>query len=511
MNVIEISQLSDEGLEEIKGCTLTYGHFSTIHPGHIRYLKHARDLGNRLIVAVIGDNGNEEYAFCSQERAEAVDLLGIADKVLILEGNELNQVLDKVEPSAIVLGSEYREKDYMKGLVKKLKTNGCKIYYHAGEINVTSAELFTNSEEKLIGKRIKDFKEACRRHNITREVLIESVRQLRGTKMIVIGDTIVDHYVACEALGMSAEAPVLVVKEVEGKEFIGGAAVVASHIKALGAECRLISVVGNDKTAKKVKDELKSQEINDSLITDNTRPTTYKKRYLVENQKLFRVSRLEDHKIDEEVENEIIEELNKVAEVSDGIIVSDFVYGVITERILHEIKKLASKYNLKLFGDVQCSSQVGLITKFKGYTLLSPNEKEARLALQDKDMSIEQISQNLIKQTSAEYLIMKLGAEGYITYYRDNECEIRSQAFPALCINPLDVAGAGDSLLAVVSTGLAAGIDMLTISAVGCCMTAAAVEKLGNTPVEKNKLITKINNCYDIKKSQGDIEDWTRL
>ena len=60
MNVIEISQLSDEGLEEIKGCTLTYGHFSTIHPGHIRYLKHARDLGNRLIVAVIGDNGNEE-------------------------------------------------------------------------------------------------------------------------------------------------------------------------------------------------------------------------------------------------------------------------------------------------------------------------------------------------------------------------------------------------------------------------------------------------------------------
>ena len=60
--------------------------------------------------------------------------------------------------------------------------------------------------------------------------------------MIVLGDTIVDQYSACEAIGMSAEAPVVVVRELERKNFIGGAAVVAAHISALGAHCDFISV-----------------------------------------------------------------------------------------------------------------------------------------------------------------------------------------------------------------------------------------------------------------------------
>ena len=76
-------------LDEAKtfqGCVLTYGHFSTIHPGHIRYLRHARNLVKNLWLRLIGDGGSTSYPFNQQERAEALSLLGIADAVLLLTG-----------------------------------------------------------------------------------------------------------------------------------------------------------------------------------------------------------------------------------------------------------------------------------------------------------------------------------------------------------------------------------------------------------------------------------------
>ena len=149
--------------------------------------------------------------------------------------------------------------------------------------------------------------------------------------MVVVGDTIIDQYSACEALGMSAEAPVVVVKELENKNFIGGAAIVASHIKELGAKCHFLSVVGSDATAQYAREQLTKRGINQNLFEDPTRPTTFKKRYLVDNQKLFRVSRLEDHQISEEIEKMIIDTLDQLAPKVNGIVVSDFSYGLLLQ------------------------------------------------------------------------------------------------------------------------------------------------------------------------------------
>ena len=89
---------------------------------------------------------------------------------------------------------------------------------------------------------------------------------------------------------MSAEAPVVVVKELEQKNFIGGAALVAANVSALGAHCDFVSVVGKDEHAKSLVSELEMNNVEHHLVSDHTRPTTFKKRYMVENQKLFRVS-----------------------------------------------------------------------------------------------------------------------------------------------------------------------------------------------------------------------------
>ena len=167
---------------------------------------------------------------------------------------------------------------------------------------------------------------------------------------------------------------------------------------------------------------------------------------------MFRVSKLEQHNVDSTIEDQIIAHLEALAPSADGIVVSDFVYGVVTPRILHVVKELSNRYDLKLFGDLQCSSQLGAITRFNKFSLLCPNERELRLALQDKDSGLETLSQRLFSEAKCESFFLNW-SDGFIAYYREENGRILNQPFPALSPNPLDVTGAGDSVLAVMATG----------------------------------------------------------
>ena len=382
-------------------------------------------------------------------------MLDLADAIILLKNDELIEVIKNSSPKFLVLGSQY-EKNAEKGVrdsISLLSKRGVSIIYHGGDISYFGSELLRSDEEEIKYKRLEEFKSACKRQSLNKENLLKSIESWGKANLIVIGDVIVDRYVACEALGISAEAPVVVVKEIENKDFVGGAAIVASHIKNLGAQCKLISVTGNDKNSKFIKERLSNEEIKDGVIIDHSRPTTFKKRYLVENQKLFRVTRLDQSGIDQNIEDQVIKELEMSAKDASGIVISDFVYGVITEKIINKIHELAKKYNLLLFGDLQCSSQVGSIIKFKNFSFLSPNEREARIALHEKDLDLESLSNKIIRQTNSKMLIMKLGSNGFIAY-ECNGKNIINQPYPALSINPVDVTGAGDSLLAVMAVGL---------------------------------------------------------
>ncbi len=485
---------------EWRGFVLGYGHFNTIHPGHIRYLRHARSLGQKLVVALIGDGAtdrNKPYPFKQRERAEALSLLGLADAIILLQADELISAIEQLQPKTLVLGTELEHHPKLATPLAQLRALGGTVQFHAGDVYYASAELLNTSERDLRQQRIHQFKAACKRQGLDSACLKASMQTWRQTRLIVLGDTIVDQYAACEAIGMSAEAPVVVVRELAKRNFIGAAAVVAAHIRALGAQCDLVSVVGNDSTAELVQRELKVQGIGDALTRDPSRPTTFKKRYVVENQKLFRVSRLEQHNLDHDIETRLIGQLEALAPQAQGIVVSDFVYGVVTPRVLEAVQALADRHGLLLFGDVQCSSQVGAITRFKGFSLLCPNERELRLALQDKDSGLENLSQKLVENTHCERLLLKLAAEGFIAYDRNDDGGMRSQPFPALSVNPLDVAGAGDSVMAVMATGLASKQAMMPTAALACCMAGLAVETMGNTPISAEALLSNIKEMLE--------------
>ncbi len=483
--------LTLEQAASLQGCVLAYGHFTTIHPGHIRYLRHARSLGPSLVVALVGDGPPDKpspYPFSQSERAEALSLLGITDAIVSLQADELSVAIQTLRPAVLVLGTDMEGTPSLNEPLALLKAQGGSVQFHAGEVHYASADLLTSSERDLRQQRRLQFVAACSRQGLSHKDLLVSMQAWLEARLIVLGDTIVDQYAACEAIGMSAEAPVVVVRELARRNFIGAAAVVAAHIRALGAQVDLVSVVGNDSTADLVQQELQAQGIGDALTRDPSRPTTFKKRYMVENQKMFRVSRLEQHNLDGPIEEQLIAQLHELAPQAHGIVVSDFVYGVVTPRVLEVVQELARRHGLMLFGDLQCSSQVGSITRFQNFSLLSPNERELRLALQNKHSGLESLSKKLLADTRSERLIVKLAAEGFIAYDRGNDGQIFSQPFPALSVNPLDVAGAGDSVLAVMATGLASRQAMMPTAALACCMAALAVETMGNTPISGDTL-----------------------
>lgn len=474
---------------------LCFGHFDVIHPGHLRYFRQALNHGTKLAVAVAGDQQFPEIEqgehFSQEERASSVAALDVVDVVLLLDSVTLEDLVTRFQPRSLVLGSEFQvvRAEEVSSAVAAIQALGREVIYAAGETHYASTSLLHGSQDVLEAKRWREFEALLSNSGRSIDQLYRKFIDSDTPRILVIGDTIVDRYVACDPVGLSNEAPVVVVREIEEKQFIGGAAIIAAHVRGLRAQCSYLSVTGVDEEATFVSESLAEAGVTVTLFEDSSRPTTLKTRYLVEHQKLFRVSRLKEHRLASELEDKVIQEIRATAPQIDGIIVSDFVYGVITPKILTAILEIAKKFNIKLFGDLQCSSQIGNVAKFVDFELICPTEKEARIALNNSDDGIEYVANMLIEKTRSEKLIVTLGGDGLIAYAKKHDSEFLDRDYyPPLTVNPVDVAGAGDALLAGTTTSLLKGFNLKEAAAIGSCLAAVAVGTIGNVPISVRAL-----------------------
>ena len=489
--VLYLSKLeSSSDWECLLGAVLCFGHFNTIHPGHVRYFRTANQYGSTLVVALDGDAQLKEikssHIFPEQDRAEALSALDMIDYVVVLDAYSLEKFVKKMAPGTLVLGKEFERlrADSVSEVVAEVRAQGGEVLYDAGETHYASSEFFHDAPGEIEKNRWRAFRTAQKTHLADLSDVHTKLSDGVSPRILVVGDTIVDRYVACSPVGMSNEAPVVVVKELETQDYVGGAGIVAAHAAALGAQCVYLSITGSDDNAEFVSSSLVDYGVEPLLVEDASRPTTFKIRYLVENQKLFRVSRLKEHSIPMAIENELIEKIVCMSPSLDGILVSDFVYGVITPRIIETLLTVSAKHKIPLFGDLQCSSQVGNIMKFQNFHLVCPTEREARIALANHDDGVEYVANLLREKTQAANLVLKLGAEGFIAYAGEDSGEVlQRQHFPALTVNPVDVAGAGDALLAAMAVGLTCGLSLMQASTLACCVSAIAVQTVGNRPV----------------------------
>ncbi|MDD3012877.1 MAG: PfkB family carbohydrate kinase [Candidatus Gastranaerophilales bacterium] len=497
--IIDINELKSYSVmqkNQKKNLVLCQGHFNIIHPGHLRFLEFVQQQGDILIVAVQGINWLEEknksVFFDEKERAKSVASLHNVDKVIIFNDISILDVIKAVKPDVYVRGEEFSDQiQHIKTEIDLVEKFGGKVAFSAGQVEYTSSSFLDDDLSDQDAKNRNLFKSALNRQNISISTLKNYCSSFEKANVLVIGDTMVDHYIACDALGMSAEAPILNIRELEAKSFVGGAAVVSRHVKALGAKCYYISAIGDDDPGRFVQNELNKDDIITELIIDSTRQTTFKIRYMVGSQKIIRVSRLQEHHISQKIQDQILNYISSLANKLDGIIMSDFNYGTITPYLISQIYEISNRYGIKLFGDSQSSSQIGDVKKFINFDLITPTEREARIALGDNYSGLEKIAMTLLEKTKVKNLVITLGENGFLAYEnlpKNGDKIVKSQHFPALTVNPPDVVGAGDSLLSAYSLSMCRGANSMEASAIANIVASIAVNKVGNIPVKVDEV-----------------------
>ena len=225
--------------------------------------------------------------------------------------------------------------------------------------------------------------------------------------------------------------------------------------------------------------------VNRHLIADDTRPTTVKKRFRAQGKTLLRVNDLEQHEISSALMEEFLVVTIPLIKQSDLLIFSDFNYGCLPQELVDQIISACKDANVLMAADSQSSSQYGNIARYRNMKLVTPTEREARLAVVDRSAGLVNLASQLQAISDAENVLMTLGSEGmFIQTKIENEYqELMSDRIGALNPNPVDVAGAGDSMLVASAMSLATGSSIWHASLMGSIAAAIQVARLGNVPI----------------------------
>lgn len=475
------------------------GDFNILHPGHLRLLKFAKESGDYLIVGVNSDNISIGKNLLNEEfRLESIKATSYVDEAFLLN-EDCCTYIKSHKPDIVVKGKEHEEK--LNPEQNVVKSYGGKLLFSSGEIAFSSLDLLKKEFFTTITSNISHDTEYLQRHNISYENLNETVEKFKDLNILVIGDTIVDEYITNEPLGMSQEDPTIVVRPISSEMFIGGASIVAAHAKTLGSNVEFLSVLGNDESYSFVDQKLKKLQIKKMLIKDSSRLTTLKQRYRANGKTLLRVNHFKQHKISKEIEDEIINKIKKVASKIDLIILSDFSYGIFTKSLIKRLQKVTKKYEIKVVADSQSSSQVGDISKFKDMYLVTPTEREIRLALNDFESGLVILSENLKEKSNPKYIFTTLGSEGMMIY-NSSEGELLTDRLPALSNIATDVSGAGDSLLTCASMALSVGANIWEAAYLGSLAAAVQVSRIGNIPIKKDEVSQEIIGLQSAGKNE---------
>ena len=125
---------------------------------------------------------------------------------------------------------------------------------------------------------------------LTRDHLEQLFAKMAARHVVVVGDAMLDIYLAGDADRISPEAPVPVVSVHTRRYALGGAANVAANVAAIGAECRLLAVVGDDARGDSLRAELAQSRLADRhIVVAAARPTTSKTRVTARGQQVVRI------------------------------------------------------------------------------------------------------------------------------------------------------------------------------------------------------------------------------
>jgi D-beta-D-heptose 7-phosphate kinase/D-beta-D-heptose 1-phosphate adenosyltransferase len=305
--------------------------------------------------------------------------------------------------------------------------------------------------------------------------------------VLVVGDAMLDRYLEGSVDRISPEAPVPVVNVSNEREALGGAANVAAGVVALGARCRIVATLGDDRSGETVRELLAARGVPDQdLVTDATRPTTEKTRILARHQQILRIDRESAAPVEMDLAAAL--EANSLAalETADVLVLQDYDKGVLSPDLSRVLLGEAHRRGIPSIVDPKLRH----FFDFQGAWLFKPNVRELAAALGlERAPSTERELRPLLDRLGCENLLLTRGEEGMVLISRDREGQCR---IPSRAREVFDVTGAGDTVIATMAAALIGDAELPVAAALANVAAGIEVGRIGAVPVTREELLKEL-------------------
>lgn len=474
---------------------MCHGVFDVVHPGHIRHLLYAKSKAPILIVSITADkhiNKGDFRPHVPQElRALNLAAIELVDFVIIDSNETPIENLKLIKPDLFTKGYEYspskQTSDKTEEEISVITEYGGEVLFSPGDFIMSSSAYIKNSPPDI---RIEKLLMLMSRAKVSFRDLEKTLSRFKEKVVHVVGDSIVDSYTKCSMIGGQTKTPTISVLFNKKIDYLGGAGIVALHMRAAGATVKFSTILGEDYLGEFTRNTLRDWQIEDLSILDRERPTTNKNTFIVEPYRLLKVDTLENRTISDSQVNLIKDAI--ASQKSDAIVFSDFRHGIFNRRT---IQTFVSAIPIKTFkvADSQVASRWGNILDFSGFDLITPNEREVRFSLGDQDLGIRGIATELFRKSNCKMLILKLGDRGILTCTNEDASTLDSyfvmDSFVSKLIDPV---GAGDALLAYSTLAMISTNNPIIASILGNLAASVECENDGNIPVTPDHILSKI-------------------
>ena len=274
-------------------------------------------------------------------------------------------------------------------------------------------------------------------------------------KVLVLGDVMLDEYVHGRVRRISPEAPVPVL-DLDGRRWHpGGAANVAVNLAALGAEVMLAGILGPDPSGNRLRASLAGRGVStDHLLTLDHCRTTTKTRVVCGAHQIVRIDDEQPLSLSCAQQALLAKHIVDAARHASACVISDYGKGVATPALCRVVVAAAAARGIPVVVDPKGTD----FTRYRGATLVTPNLPEALAAAGCANApraSLDSVARTLFQACPAALLITR-GADGMSLFDRGAP----PLHLPAQARHVYDVTGAGDTVVATVALGLAAGLPL---------------------------------------------------
>lgn len=479
----------------IEGRTIVqcHGCFDVVHPGHIQYLRFARGLGQILVVSLTGDaniNKGVDRPYIPQDlRAENLAALELVDYVVIDPHPTACELLELLRPDFYVKGEEYARSTDARFMREReiVERNGGRVVFHGGDVVFSSTRLLESigREPSLDAQRLRGYRQ---RNRIDDACIARMLERFPGVPVAVIGDWIREEYVLCDASAAAEDAPLVSATRLGAQEYVGGAALVALQMRALGARPRLITASADDDASRFCAEVMDRAGVELDWIR-NRRSAVRRTTHLADDHKLFRLVDGACCPLDSGAERAIAARLSEFVRKSALIVWCDYGFGMITPGLVRAVQAMNGRPDVVVAG--WAGGPRGRLSVLEGTDLITGTERQIRESMHDLGSGMASVVWNALSQTKGRSAIVSVRRRGMVGFDgRAQECQtatvenphgeprpdlerLRSDFVPAFPGHELDLLGVDECVLAAAALALHAA-DSVPLST----YVAAAAESL---------------------------------